>query len=144
MAFFFLLLITGDAWRAVYPNRDTRSAEQGISKGLLWRKCKYLWQRRALCVSYLFVSFILLGFAQIGGRKCHMFSYICHSFFNCLQLVRRQLGRLLAVLPSTSQGRLGWKVWRWQLVEQLVSWHGLASLWTREGRGWGSWRKELL
>lgn len=30
-------------------------------------------------------------------------------FFNCLQLVKRQPGRLLVVLPSTSQARPGWK-----------------------------------
>lgn len=144
MLFFCLSLsmITGDAWRAVYPDRDTRSPEQGLSKGLLRRERQHLWQRRALCVSSYFLSCILFSWnVKICGRNHHVISDI---YFCCLQLARRQPGRLPVVSPSTSPGRPEWKVWRWQLAEQLVSWHEHASLWTRGVRGSGSWRKELL
>lgn len=46
----FFFFIAGNAGRAVYTNRNTRSPEPRIFKRLLWRKCPHLWQRRALCV----------------------------------------------------------------------------------------------
>lgn len=64
-SFFFCFsfsFISGDAGRAVYTNRNTRSPEQRLPKGLLWRKCQYLWQRGALCVFCLFSFSLYEGF----------------------------------------------------------------------------------
>lgn len=76
---FFLLLslISGDAWRAVYTNRDSRGPEQRLSQGLLWRKCQYFRQRGALCVFHLSIFSFSKSFSNIAF-SCYATSFKCN------------------------------------------------------------------
>lgn len=92
------------------PIETPEAQNRGFLKGFFGGNAN-TFDREELCVfSILLFHLYYWVLYKLVVEHVICFFYICHFFKNCLQLVRRQQGKLLVVLPSTSQGRLGWKV----------------------------------